>query len=178
MALTETTSTQASNLDGLTPSVADLNHLLGADGNGLAVADITKLAAMNASAADVNSISAKVASITVVAANGATDAADIVITALDGDGVAIANVVPLTVWISDLADGTAGSAHTHSTAPAFTVGEEVVEHITNDLWEVLTTAAGTCTLRCLDTAAELVTINASHGGIRGSDTLVTTDFVP
>ncbi len=178
MAITEATLVTSSNLDGLTPSIADLNHQLGFDGNGGAVADMTKLAAMTATAADVNSVSAKVATITVVAANGATNAADVVITALDGDGTAIASVVPLTVWLSDNADGTAGSAHTHSTAPAWTVGEEVVEHITNDYWEVLTTAAGTCTIRLLDTGAELLTINASNGVIRGSDTLVTTDFVP
>ena len=41
-------------LHALTPSAADLNLLLGAVGNGLAVADITKLAGIDSSAAEIN----------------------------------------------------------------------------------------------------------------------------
>jgi len=41
-------------LHALTPSAADLNHLLGANGNGLVAADVTKLADMTPSAADLN----------------------------------------------------------------------------------------------------------------------------
>lgn len=132
--------------------------------------------AVTATAADLNAVSGAVGSITVVAANAAANTIDVVITVLDGDGVAIANVVPIMVWLSDLADGTGGSVHTHSTGPAFTAGEEVVEHIANDYWLALTTAAGTATLRLVDTANEDVTVNASVGTVRGSDTTVAGDW--
>lgn len=133
---------------------------------------------LTASLADLNSTSQIVDSITVVAANGAANTVDVVITALDPDGTAIAVPTLLHVWLSDLTTGLGGSAHTHSTGPAFTVGEEQVEMITNDSWLVLTTAAGTCTLRLVDTANEDVTINAGvmGTGIRGSDTTVAGDW--
>jgi len=127
--------------------------------------------------ADVTSaVSALPASISVVAGVGGADTVDVVITVKNSAGSAISSPVPIFVWLSDLATGVGGSAHTHSTAPAFTVGEEWAEHITNDAWTVLTTAAGTCTLQLVDTANEDVTINAAIGGIRGSDTTVAADW--
>ncbi len=131
---------------------------------------------VSASAADLNSSASQVASITVVAANGAADTVDVVVTALDADGVAIANPLMLFIWLSDASTGLSGSAHTHSTGPAFTVGEESEEKITNDSWLALTTAAGTATLRLVDTANEDVTINASSGAIFGQDTTVAGDW--
>ncbi len=133
---------------------------------------------VSASAADLNSAAKLVDSITVVAANAAADTVDVVITALDPDGNAIAVPTLLHVWLSDNANGLSGSAHTHSTAPAFTVGEEQVEMITNDSWLVLTNASGVATLRLLDTANEDVTINAGvpGTGLRGSDTSVAGDW--
>lgn len=132
--------------------------------------------AVTATAADLNAASAVPASITVVAANAAANTVDVVITVLDPDGTAITSPVPIFVWISDLATGVGGSAHTHSTGPAFTVGEEWAEHIANDAWTVLTTAAGTVTLRLVDTANEDVTVNAALMTIRGSDTTVSGDW--
>lgn len=129
-----------------------------------------------ASIADLNATASLIDSITVVAANAAANTIDVVITALDPDGVAIANPVLLWVWLSDAATGLGGSSHTHSTAPSFTVGEEIVEHITNDFWLVLTTAAATCTLRLVDTGNENQTINASNGSVFGQDTTVAGDW--
>ena len=43
-------------LHTLTPSAADLNIMLGADGNGLVVADITKLADIDSSASEINQL--------------------------------------------------------------------------------------------------------------------------
>jgi len=48
------TSADLVKLHALTPSAADLNKLLGADGNGLVVADITKLANIDASDTDID----------------------------------------------------------------------------------------------------------------------------
>lgn len=139
-------------------------------------AELNKLDGVTASTADLNSSSASIASITVVAANAAANTVDVVITAKDPDGTAITRPVPIFVWLSDNANGTGGSAHTHSTGPAFTAGEEWAEHIANDAWTVLLTAAGTCTLRLVDTANENVTINAAFGNVRGSDTTVAGDW--
>ena len=139
-------------------------------------AELNKLDGFTGSADDLNSTSGAVGSITVVAANGAANTVDVVITVLDPDGTAITSPVPIFVWLSDAATGLSGSAHTHSTGPAFTVGEEWAEHITNDAWTALTTAAGTCTLRLVDTANEDVTVNAALGTVRGSDTTVTGDW--
>ena len=157
---------------------ADFTKGAGSDG----VVNVTTLqlagVSVTATAADLNAASGAVGSITVVAANAAANTCDVVITVLDPDGVAITNVVPVMIWLSDLTTGVGGSVHTHSTGPAFTVGEEVVEHIANDYWLGLTTAAGTCTLRLVDTAEENVTVNAVVGTVRGSDTTVATDFNP
>ena len=139
-------------------------------------AELNILEGVTSTAGDLNATSSMVGSITVVAANAAANTIDVVITALDPSGTAITSPVPISVWLSDDADGTGGSAHTHSTGPAFTAGEEWAEHITNDAWTVLTTAAGTCTLRLVDTANEDVTVNAALGTIRGSDTTVAGDW--
>ena len=162
---------------GVTSTAAELDILSGVTAS---AAEINKLASLAATAADLESTSKLVDSITVVAANAAANTADVVITALDPDGVAIAVPTLLHVWITDLTTGVGGSTHTHSTPPAFTVGEAQVTMIAADSFLVLTTAAGTCTLRLLDTANENVTINAGvpGTGIRGSDTTVTTDFTP
>jgi hypothetical protein len=132
--------------------------------------------AVTASAADLNATSAVVGSITVVAANNTTNTIDVTVTVLDPDGTAITSPVPVYVWLSDLSTGLGGSAHTHSTGPAFTSGEEWTEHITNDAWTVLTTAGGVAVLQLVDTANEDVTINAALGTIRGSDTTVSGDW--
>lgn len=142
-------------------------------GDGAPLIDDTEV---TASAADLNAASALVGSITVVAANGGANTVDVTITVLDPDGNAITQPVPLHVWLSDLANGTGGSAHTHSTAPAFTTGEEIVEHITNDFWLVLTDENGVAVLQLVDTANEDVTINAAAGGILGQDTTVAGDW--
>ncbi len=131
---------------------------------------------VSASAADLNAASSLIASITVVAANAAANTVDVVVTALDADGTAIAVPVMLFIWLSDNANGLGGSTHTHSTGPAFTVGEEIAEHIAADSWHALTTAAGTATLRLVDTANEDVTINASAGAAFGQDTTVAGDW--
>lgn len=159
----------------VTASAAELNIMTGVTAT---AAEINKLASLGASTADLGATSNLVDSITVVSANGTTNAADVVITLLDPDGTAIAVPTLVHVWLSDNANGLGGSAHTHSTGPAFTVGEEILEMITNDAWFALTTAAGTVTLRLLDTSAENVTINAGviGVGIRGSDTTITADF--
>ncbi len=159
----------------VTASAAELNKMAGVTAT---TAEINKLASLGASTADLGATSNLVDSITVVYSNGTTNAADVFITILDPDGTAIAVPTLVHVWLSDNANGLGGSAHTHSTAPAFTLGEEILEMITNDAWFALTTAAGTVTLRLLDTAAENVTINAGviGVGIRGSDTTVTADF--
>jgi len=154
------------------------------DGSGTQVAAIApegiELAvagtAITATAADLNASSAAVGSITVVAANAASNTIDVVITVLDPDGTAITSPVPIDVWLSDLATGVGGSAHTHSTGPAFQVGDLVATHVSTDHFKVLTTAAGTCTLRLVDTANEDVTVNAALGTVRGSDTTVTADW--
>ena len=160
---------------GVTSTAAELDILSGVTAS---AAEINKLASLAATAADLESTSQLVDSITVVIANAASNTADAVITALDPDGVAIAVPTLLHVWITDLTTGVGGSVHTHSTGPAFQVGELQVAMIATDSFLALTTAAGTCTLRLIDTAAENVTINAGvpGTGIRGSDTTITADF--
>lgn len=153
-------STALTNL-GLTATAAELNVL---DGT------------LN-TATDFLSISIMAGSITVTAANGGANTVDVTIQLVDAGGTAIAGARPIIVWLSDLSNGTGGSAHTHSTAPAFTTGEEIVEHVTNDFWVVLLSNSGTAVLELVDTANEDVTINAATmHGIRGSDTTVSGDW--
>jgi hypothetical protein len=163
---------RSKNLSDLDSVVTALTNL----GITSTAAELNKLDGYAGSTADLNASSGQIASITVVAANAAANTIDVVITALDPDGVAIANPVILDVWISDASTGLGGSVHTHSTAPSFTVGEIVVAEIANDHWRALTTAAGTCTLRLVDTANEDVTVNAGSGSVFGQDTTVSGDW--
>lgn len=115
---------------------------------------------------------------TVVAANAAANTVDVAITVTDLAGTAITEPHLIHVWISDLTTGVGGSVHTHSTAPSFTVGEEITEMVTNDAWLALSTAAGLVTLRLVDTANEDVTVNAAvlGGSTRAADTTVVSDW--
>ena len=139
-------------------------------------AELNKIDGFTGVVADLNATQSIISSITVVAANAAANTIDVVIAALDPSGVAIANPIIIDVWLSDLSTGLAGSVHTHSTGPAFTVGEIQLIQIAADAWRVLTTAAGTCTLRLVDTANEDVTINAGSGSVFGQDTTVAGDW--
>ena len=147
-------------------------------GGALDIAGVT----MNASAAALNQTALQLKILSVVAANGggSADTVDVTIEVRTIDGDVPTDLVLLHVWLSDLADGTAGSAHTHSTPPAFTVGEIASIMITADAWWVLTDATGTAVLRLLDTANEDVTINAEIPGwqSRIADTTVAADWDP
>ena len=67
MSVCTATSADLVKLHAITASAADLNNLTGSIGNGLVVADITKLAAITASAADVNTLAGAVGNGLVVA---------------------------------------------------------------------------------------------------------------
>ncbi len=134
-------------------------------------------------AAELNHAVKQLKIASVVAANGnggAADTVDVTIEVRTTAGVAPTDLVLLHVWLSDLADGTAGSTHTHSTAPAFATGEIAGILIAADAWLVLTDATGTAILRLLDTGNEDVTINAQIAGFqsRVADTTVAGDWDP
>ncbi len=146
---------------------------------------VLKLAGVtvSASATELNQTALQLKILSVVAANGnggAADTVDVTIEVRTIDGDVPTDLVLLHVWLSDLADGTAGSTHTHSTAPAFATGEIAGILIAADAWLVLTDATGTAILRLLDTANEDVTINAQVAGFqsRVADTTVTADWDP
>lgn len=144
------------------------------------VASAAQPIGVTATDADLNATSNIQQVTSVTAANGgAGDTIDVTIEVVDPDGTALTAPTHIIVWLSDLATGLGGSAHTHSTGPAFTTGAIVNELISADAWLVLTDATGTAVLQLVDTANEDVTVNAqTPGGTRVADTTVAGDWDP
>lgn len=183
------TAAELNALDGITSTVAELNIL---DGVTSTAAELNILDTVTSTAAElnildgvtvdyteINRIGQHVGFVAVTAANGGADTVDVTIQVYNMDGTEVTYATVAHVWLSDNASGAGGSAHTHSTAPAFTTGEEIVEHITDDFWLVLTDATGTAVLQLVDTGTEDQTISAvAPNGRRASDTTVAGDWSP